>query len=230
MPSKRKIIFIGTSSSLLPIYAQYYDTEVISSVRFLDTLLFNFIPDMIIFDSVYDIEMRPIRRNEKLSFVPVLILAENLNDLNNFLELSQVPRVLLCNTAVVQNEKIIRHIQDVIERKQKILPARTGKIVKQSILYINKNISEKITREAIASYSGVAEDYLSRIFHKEMGLALWDYVNDYRLCEAKNLLLETAFSIKEIAYKVGFEDPAYFNRLFTKRFNQAPGKFREPEE
>ncbi|MFT4535352.1 MAG: AraC-like DNA-binding protein, partial [Saprospiraceae bacterium] len=44
--------------------------------------------------------------------------------------------------------------------------------------------------------------------------------------QAKKLLLSTDHNISEIAYSVGFNDPAYFSRTFSKEFNLSPSKFR----
>ena len=227
MYHRRKVVFIGSSSNLLNALSGDYDTEVISSISFLDTLLFSFIPDMIIFDSMYDVDLLPIRKNPKLSFIPILVVAENFCFMNDFPSLLQVPGVMLCNQNTTYNEGILNRIKQIIDHKQRILPPRTGAIVKQAIFYINKNISNQIKRDDMADFVGVANAYLSRTFKKEMGLPLWDYVNEYRLREAKSLLIETGFSIKDIACKTGFSNATYFTRLFTRYFGETPGHFRQ---
>jgi len=77
--------------------------------------------------------------------------------------------------------------------------------------------------------AGTSEDYLSKIFRAEMGLLLWDYLTLTRLHEAGHLLSQTGLSVSEVAARTGFEDPAYFNRIFKKHFGQPPGQFRKGE-
>ena len=61
---------------------------------------------------------------------------------------------------------------------------------------------------------------------KEMGLNLWDYVLAVRTSEAKILLERTGLSIKDVAAKTGFTDPAYFTRVFHKEYGIAPTRIR----
>ena len=71
-----------------------------------------------------------------------------------------------------------------------------------------------------------SEDYLTRIFHKEMGLSLWEYLNRHRIHLATELLLHTNNTIYEVAEKTGFQDQAYFCRVFKKIHGVPPGKIR----
>ena len=59
-----------------------------------------------------------------------------------------------------------------------------------------------------------------------MGLGLWDYINILRLEEARNLLVYTGLSIKEIAERCGFTSDAYFCNCFRKHYKISPGDAR----
>ena len=106
------------------------------------------------------------------------------------------------------------------------MPPHTGALVKKAILYLNKNASQQIVRWKLADTVHVSEDYLTRIFHKEIGLSLWEYLNRYRIFLATKMLLETNDTIYEIAEKSGFQDQAYFCRVFKKVYGIPPGKIR----
>ena len=54
-----------------------------------------------------------------------------------------------------------------------------------------------------------------------------DIIKDRIILEAKRLLAHSDLNVKEIAYTLGYDDPAYFNRLFTKLSNVAPAEFRK---
>ena len=78
---------------------------------------------------------------------------------------------------------------------------------------------------------GVSDDYLSRVFSRELGVTPWDYLNRYRILRAKELLGKTSETIGNIALQVGFKDQAYFSRVFHKLAGRSPQAYRdEPEK
>jgi transcriptional regulator GlxA family with amidase domain len=108
-----------------------------------------------------------------------------------------------------------------------ILPPHTGILVKKALLYFGQHAGSPISRWKMADSVNVSEDYLSRIFHKEMGLSLWDYLNRYRIFLAAELLRQTDYTIQDIALKTGFQDQAYFSRVFKKIYGLPPGHLRK---
>jgi len=65
------------------------------------------------------------------------------------------------------------------------------------------------------------------VFNRELGLSPWDYLNRYRIYQAKELLRRTSDSIRAIARQVGFKDQAYFSRVFRKVTGVSPKAFRD---
>jgi AraC family transcriptional activator of pobA len=55
-------------------------------------------------------------------------------------------------------------------------------------------------------------------------------LDDRALLEARRLLLYSQLSVVEIAYAVGFDDPAYFSRFFTRHIGQPPRAYRAARE
>jgi AraC-like DNA-binding protein len=76
---------------------------------------------------------------------------------------------------------------------------------------------------------GVSESYLSQIFHRELGLSPWDYLNRLRIHVAKELLSTTRESITQVAGRVGFDDAAYFSRVFHKLVGESPHSYRQQQ-
>ncbi|MBN2388426.1 MAG: substrate-binding domain-containing protein [Anaerolineales bacterium] len=107
------------------------------------------------------------------------------------------------------------------------LPPQTSALVKRALAFLHANYAHAIVRWEIASAIGVSEDYLSRVFSRELGLTPWDYLNRYRVLQARTLLLNTNQNIGNIAREVGFKDQAYFSRVFRKITGESPQSFRD---
>ncbi len=222
-----KIIFIGSNQELLLCLAKENETEVVSSVSFLQNLIVRFVPDLIVFDSIKNADIKSVREIEKLLKVPILIASENFEELNNLNSIVIYPRVLMCNECVACTQEFLIHLKKILEKKSNILPSKTGSVVKYAVLYMNKNLSLKITRKSISNQLGVNEDYLTRIFKNELGVGLWEYLNIFRLNKAKNMIEKTDLSAVKISSLCGFESASYFNNAFKKYFGSSPLSFRK---
>jgi signal transduction histidine kinase/AraC-like DNA-binding protein len=99
-------------------------------------------------------------------------------------------------------------------------------LVKKTQDYIADHFAKEITREEIADALGVSASYVSRIFRRHTGMALWDYVNGFRIARARELLEHSDMTITEIAFATGFNEPAYFSRMFRKVTGKPPKQFR----
>jgi len=109
---------------------------------------------------------------------------------------------------------------------KKFLASSTAAIVAKSILFLNKWHAGPLSRWKLASSLNTSEDYLSRIFHMQMGISLWGYLARLRVVHAIRLLQSTGASLAEIADRTGFKDEAYFCRVFRKIIAATPGSFR----
>lgn len=80
--------------------------------------------------------------------------------------------------------------------------------------------------EEMVRRSGMAERTFKRRFTEATGLAPIEYVQRLRIEDAKRRLERTDASVDEISWKVGYEDPAFFRRLFKRVTGMAPGAYR----
>ncbi|WP_218048676.1 helix-turn-helix domain-containing protein [Curvivirga aplysinae] len=80
--------------------------------------------------------------------------------------------------------------------------------------------------EDIAAEMNVSPRYLSDTLKAETGKAAQEHIHLYLLDEAKDLLLANNTTVSEVAYKLGFEYPQYFSRLFKKKIGVSPKEFR----
>ncbi len=76
---------------------------------------------------------------------------------------------------------------------------------------------------------GMGRSQLSKRLHEETGLSIGAFIRNYRLGIAKDLIRNNSANrnITEIAYRVGFNDPKYFTRCFTKLYGISPSSYKE---
>ncbi len=86
------------------------------------------------------------------------------------------------------------------------------------------NCNEKI--EKYADLCGMSGTYFYRCFRKWSGITPIEYRNNLRLSNAESLLRCTNMKITEIAQTVGFEDPFYFCKLFSRKYGTSPRDYR----
>lgn len=99
--------------------------------------------------------------------------------------------------------------------------------IKAILEYIKINYMNPISIKDLANVVNFSEHYFMRFFKKYMGMTCVDYINEYRLKIATNLLQTTDMTIMEIALKVGVNNISYFNRIFKKKFNLTPKEYRK---
>lgn len=92
--------------------------------------------------------------------------------------------------------------------------------------YIEQHYSEEITRNDLAETVYLNSDYMARLFKKEEGCSITDYVIKVRMEKASVFLAQTNRSINEIALDCGYDNFAYFSRVFKRIMGYAPKEYR----
>lgn len=101
------------------------------------------------------------------------------------------------------------------------------KYVSPGIKEIQTNYETNLTVEAIAKKLFVSPQYFSRLFKKFMGQSPYQYLLDFRIRQAKELLINAPdLPVQTVATKVGFDSTSQFIDVFKKRTNYTPKKFR----
>ena len=99
--------------------------------------------------------------------------------------------------------------------------------IKTILSYVEQHYSENITVEEAAELCFYSKSYFMKFFKESMGVSFINYLNDYRLETAANMLRATDGNILEIACACGFDNLSYFNRSFKKKYKITPGKYRK---
>lgn len=95
------------------------------------------------------------------------------------------------------------------------------------IQYIEKNLSNQLRISKIALDLNISKSQLCKDFKDDLNMSLKDYINSEIMKKSKQLLLSTSLYITEISDLLGFTDPYYFSRFFSKHENISPREFRK---
>src|SRR3984957_5506353 len=98
--------------------------------------------------------------------------------------------------------------------------------IESAIARIQKEYAQDLNMKLLARELGVSYSWFRHTFTAHTGLSPHQYLLEFRLVRARNLLAESEFSIKEIATQTGFEDEFYFSRLFRQKLNLTPSQWR----
>lgn len=114
------------------------------------------------------------------------------------------------------------------ESKQFYLPSSAySRIIRKAIQFIESNSLEKVSLDQISEYVGLSSSHFQKIFKETMRLSPHEYLTNYRLTKAKELLLITEDSITDIAIRTGFESNAYFSYVFKNKMKVSPSIYRK---
>lgn len=101
----------------------------------------------------------------------------------------------------------------------------------KAIDYITKYYDDpELNVQKVAKHVGVTRSYLYRIFFKANNHSINHSILNVRLSKAIALLANPTLSIKEIAYKTGFNSQAYFTKQFKREFKCSPSEYRQNKE
>ena len=95
--------------------------------------------------------------------------------------------------------------------------------------YIHEHYAENLTRSEIGAEFYLVPEYLAKMYKKKTGIALKDYINEYRIQQAKQMLLHSSKQVGEVAVDVGFGNLSYFSTLFKKSTGMTPVEYRKQE-
>lgn len=153
---------------------------------------------------------------------------------------------------ISQQKLLIEQKAEELARQNLILSRQNEELAGQKILNAQENRSPEETKnekfvakalEVVREYykdpeldvatfcsaMGLSKTLLNKRMQEAMGQSVGQFIRTYRLSIAREMLINNSVSktmnISEIAYEVGFNDPKYFTRCFTKEFGVSPSSF-----
>lgn len=98
--------------------------------------------------------------------------------------------------------------------------------LEQSIAYMKNNLHKHLTVESIATKFNYSSSHYSTLFKQKTGLSPIDYFIKLKIQNACQLLNKSNLIVKEVAQKVGYDDPFYFSRMFKKITGKSPIEYK----
>lgn len=151
-----------------------------------------------------------------LSCIQQMTLARVLTHYN---ELRRQAALLQIFAALIE-----QHHEQLTEEEQLDYPHHI--YIDQTLDYVQTHISENIRIQDIANYIGIDRSYLTSIFKKALGMSPQEYLLNYRMEYACELLKDPQAKIATIAREVGYQDPLAFSKVFKKHMNLSPSQWR----
>lgn len=140
---------------------------------------------------------------------------ENLYSMNNYEEIR--------TWFITKIQDVCRNIVTKKEEQETNLIA----VAKE---YIDRNYQKEISLDETSRQVNISPYYFSKLFKEEMGQSFIEYVTGIRMDKAKELLVKTDKSMKEICNEIGYADPNYFSRTFKKNVGVTPTEYKEKKE
>ncbi len=105
-------------------------------------------------------------------------------------------------------------------------PAARSAVVRRAVLLIEQNLGRRLVLGELAAQLCVSERHLERLFRQDLDTTPMQLLRLKRLDHGHWLLLNTGWSLADIAAECGFDDPSHFVRSFRRHFGVPPGQLR----
>ena len=130
----------------------------------------------------------------------------------------------MAKASVAGLREFIRYLFDKLERNN-------GETNQEDVVchirdFIEQHLGENITRATLAQEVFLSEGYLSKIFLKETGISLPNYIAERRMEKAKEYLENSSLPVSRIATEVGYNNFSYFSKTFRELTGCTPNEYR----
>lgn len=180
-------------------------------------------------------QYRRIFEEEILHLLPLLITAEPAAHLERCM---QSLYLLLKEPQEVRGRSVFEHLASAIigliadfyiksEGETYNFNARPTIITRSFKALLKQEYQSNKSPSLYAAKLNISLSYLNECVKSSTGMSVSYWIQYELMLEAKRMLCYSSLTIKEIAYNLGFDDPAYFSRLFTKTAGMSPYQFRK---
>ncbi len=184
-----------------------------------------FIAPLLQYQEMKDIEKLLTKAERGLQFIPeknkeiikILYEIKDIKAIHAFILLIQLLQKLCAYPSMALSSTNFKPLKGNVNQQR----------INKVFLFIQKSFRGKISLKKAAAVIHLSESAFCKFFKRACGKSFSDYVNDIRVSNACQLLIETDKPIAQVAFESGFESLTYFNRVFLRKKNVRPGRFRK---
>ena len=136
-------------------------------------------------------------------------------------------RLLEADSVEVLCMDLSRVVRLVMEHLFSNAKAKHSDLIYHTVQYLTMNFERKLSLEEVAHTMRISPTYLSRVFKRETGSSMVDFLNRIRIEKSKELLADESIRLIEVALQSGFESQSYFNRIFKQVCDVTPQQYRK---
>lgn len=220
-------------SDLVPYEFSPIENEILEAVRLKDKIRVCKITGTA-FDKVKKCAVNPVRLKEDVAYL-LLNQAKNVSWIMEDKDYAILSTEIKRKSLQCEEHRELWHFANetlcrMIDISHEKFSDKNGILIGKCKSFIEERYMEDISLESVAQKYFYNPSYFSNLFKSYMGLGFSEYLLKVRIQNAKKLLKATEASMAEVAGRVGFKDPAYFNRVFKKEVGISPLKYRQMNE
>lgn len=203
------------------------------------------LPDLIITDIMMP-EMdgteliKKVKTNSITSYIPIIVLTAKtaIEDKRENFQLGAddyitkpFDDVILLSRIknLLKNRKFLKNkfgSQDIFEPKKININSKDQKFLESVYKIFEENLeTSSLNAVMVSEKMNMSHSTLYKKIKILTGLTFVEFLRDYKLSVAKQLIQETGYSVSEASYKVGYSDNKYFSKLFKAKFKKSPSYF-----
>ncbi|MCB0731374.1 MAG: response regulator, partial [Ignavibacteriae bacterium] len=205
------------------------------------------IPDLILSDIMMPVldgnrMCEKIRKDEKTSHIPIILLTAKADEENKIegLELGADDYIIkpfdplelvvrIKNLILLRNKLRTKYLKEAeINPKEVAVNSVDKQFIEKAINFVEEHLDdEKLSVEEFADNMAMSRTQLYRKFIGVLGVKPNEFIRNYRIKRAAELIKQNFGNIAQVAFEVGFNDPAYFAKCFRKVYKINPFEFEK---
>lgn len=232
-------------SSLESLLSRYFTVHVAAQAKDAFLSIKENLPDLILSDIHMPDEnglefCKTIKKNRDTSHIPLILMTaedsvhiaqDALNAGADSFIIKPFDKMLLLTSiynliTTLENAKF-RFSHDPSVRPSELTKNKADEeLIEKAILFIEKHLdNEKLNGDMLARELGTSKSYLYVKLKTLTGMTLNEFVKSIRLKRSTQLLLSGEMTIAQVSYALGFSEPSYFTKVFTKYFGMNPKEY-----
>jgi len=132
-------------------------------------------------------------------------------------------RTIIYECLTILTEQAILQAREHLQRTSRDESPFTRKARK----FVEEHLSEKLQVSAIAEHVGISYEHMNRVFRRDMGMTLVDYINRTRIRRVEQYITQNGATMEKAADLVGISDTKYLSRLFRRYVGISATEFRQ---